>query len=804
MAVLTRVWGWSYDQPLLASGFPVIIPFATVAIYEAGTVIPVSLFADAAETIPLANPLTSDTNGYFFAYLSAQRIDVRFSGGVAPKTVDVPYTLGDYLPFGSGATTVQSLPHASFPPSDPAGGALIRQTDQVRGLWMDTGAQFFNLNNEWINVKEFGAVGDGITDDTAAFQAAITAARASKSGVYVPQGIYLISDELLVSGVDFIGQQSGDQGAMVQGSIWPILRATSGFARLLKVGPPTSADRDLGYSDHTTLRNFGLDLSGADANFIGVGSDFGCLTRSFENLNIRGLSGSVTAKNFTGIRLFASATIDTNAYNRLVNIHILHCAHAFDLASDFVNFCNANTLVNCFAFNARKFFSLCGLNNRFTNCGINSFEAGWTPNIATDWGVKIYTGSNLQGTSANTLDPFYVEGITGINRPFFYIEPRIVRMSVRGEIIFAYPQEEGGAPDFVQYIDKGGAVRGPLDTHGGVLISDDTVRAAFLNVPQVQQNRIPNGNFNAWPHGLSFSTPATGTPVAQGFEALKGGSTSYTISRILSPDAFTITHEQALRLQIVNNPGGVTGVRINLANFYTASGLQHMARQVGDIQTADGCRFCVGMLVRCNAAQAVLDGAYVSCHTGAIFLETTQVLRYDGTEAFGALAQQAGGWAPIFLNVKGAGTFTQCVCTFGMNNDGAHAGIGDFPIQSVFMYPGWYDWYTIWNVLQPRGLDAWAGANRYAVSDAAASAWVPGLIANGSYEVTVVNVADARLGDQCLVDYTGALAAGLFIPEPQVINNNGDVRVTIVNVSGGALTPAAGDLRVSVLRRSIS
>lgn len=44
-----------------------------------------------------------------------------------------------------------------------------------------------------LDVRSFGAVGDGVTDDTAALQGALDAAAESKSGVSLPEGVYVTS-----------------------------------------------------------------------------------------------------------------------------------------------------------------------------------------------------------------------------------------------------------------------------------------------------------------------------------------------------------------------------------------------------------------------------------------------------------------------------------------------------------------------------------------------------------------------------------------------------------------------------------
>jgi len=71
---------------------------------------------------------------------------------------------------------------------------------------------------ESVSVKDFGATGDGVTDDTAAIQSAITHCQLTAKSLYFPQGIYAIGSTITLSGtaVSFYGSlfsrpQSGSQ-----------------------------------------------------------------------------------------------------------------------------------------------------------------------------------------------------------------------------------------------------------------------------------------------------------------------------------------------------------------------------------------------------------------------------------------------------------------------------------------------------------------------------------------------------------------------------------------------------------------
>ncbi len=62
-----------------------------------------------------------------------------------------------------------------------------------------------------VSVKNYGATGNGVTDDTAAFQSAIAAAQASgtNNGIYVPSGNYVISATLTLYQLEMVGKFAG-------------------------------------------------------------------------------------------------------------------------------------------------------------------------------------------------------------------------------------------------------------------------------------------------------------------------------------------------------------------------------------------------------------------------------------------------------------------------------------------------------------------------------------------------------------------------------------------------------------------
>ena len=98
-----------------------------------------------------------------------------------------------------------------------------------------------------VNVKDYGAVGDGSTDDTTAMQAAITAVATTGQGLYIPVGTYKITSVLTSAGdlnmfgegeksvLDFSGITSGSSGITVTGTITEIQAVSSASAGNLTI-----------------------------------------------------------------------------------------------------------------------------------------------------------------------------------------------------------------------------------------------------------------------------------------------------------------------------------------------------------------------------------------------------------------------------------------------------------------------------------------------------------------------------------------------------------------------------------------
>lgn len=183
-----------------------------------------------------------------------------------------------------------------------------------------------------LNVKDFGAVGDGVTDDTVAIQSALTAIHTALGGtVYVPAGSYKLTETLEVGrntslisegGVRFVRHHSG---TMLQNSLG-VSSATTGYTgngNLTVDGGIWDGNAisyydafnhfEIGHAENLTFRNLTF-LDGLRAHAMDMSA---VRNVTIENCKFLGFSQYLTSPDGYGT---SSDTLGTRDYSEAVQL----------------------------------------------------------------------------------------------------------------------------------------------------------------------------------------------------------------------------------------------------------------------------------------------------------------------------------------------------------------------------------------------------------------------------------------------------------------------------------------------------
>ena len=146
-----------------------------------------------------------------------------------------------------------------------------------------------------INVKQYGAKGDGATDDTAAIQAAINKCAAARQKLVFPTGVYLVSSSLVIPSFAYISGTPNFDAA----SAGTVIKAATGFTGDIITDLSTNFQYSIIIENITIDGNNGA--SGSGIHF-GVNTSYGCFWTIIRNVTVTHVGGH-------GIWLYGGTTI---------------------------------------------------------------------------------------------------------------------------------------------------------------------------------------------------------------------------------------------------------------------------------------------------------------------------------------------------------------------------------------------------------------------------------------------------------------------------------------------------------------
>jgi hypothetical protein len=330
-----------------------------------------TVFTLANSYVPGANTLSvfvdgvNQYNGSAYSYVETSGTTVTFYSGLH---------VGALVKF----TTVQSLTSgqqtdAALVTYAPAGTGAVATTVQAK-------------LRQYVSVKDFGAVGNGVTDDTTAIQAALN----NRGGVYLPPGTYKITTSLIVYGNTYVfGDGPGASILKWNGTgAVPVIKDSSSV---------TSSSVNL----NIILRDFEINCN----NYTSSGNDGISMYRVgnalYDNLYIHNCGG-------TGLR-FGYSQIDSK------NIRVNNCRVEYCHQGDGINGVGTDVVVsNCYVLSCGDTCYAMLYDTSATTNPLSQFPQNITYSNCTaqgEWVNGSFTGVGRQQQLGFALGPYSISQV---------------------------------------------------------------------------------------------------------------------------------------------------------------------------------------------------------------------------------------------------------------------------------------------------------------------------------------------------------------------------------------------------------
>jgi hypothetical protein len=251
--------------------------------YVAGTTTPAATYTSSLGVTAHANPIVLDAAGRIATgevWLTSG-VDYKF---LVKTSANVQLGSYDNLPSINDFTDANVAIYAALANTSNValGDALIgfRQSNSSGNLTGAVGRTVHQKLQEIVSVKDFGATGDGTTDDTAAIQLALNAGQ--NGAVFFPTGTYKVSSALTVNSFTHVFGSGYNA----------VIKTNNSTANIFNIGGPFVYISDISF-DSSVTRTSGVFvdiLSGANRFRI---QNF-WMTNAFTGICIRNTSATVT------------------------------------------------------------------------------------------------------------------------------------------------------------------------------------------------------------------------------------------------------------------------------------------------------------------------------------------------------------------------------------------------------------------------------------------------------------------------------------------------------------------------------
>ena len=386
--------------------------------YAAGTTTPATTYTSVTGLTANSNPIVLDSAG-------RPASEIWLTTGSSYKfalqtALAVPIGTWDNIP-GANDFTVLTARLANQ--SDATlGDALIgfKQADTNGLISGAVGRTVHQKLQDLVSVRDFGATGDGTTDDTTAIQAAIYYAQTNGGCVYLPAGIYIISSSLNVQinsgGLPLLRPSICGDGA----GATTILQ-TANASGIVVTGYTSNPADYMDLEDFTLQSNavggYGNGISFSDSAFVNI-----------DNVEVLGWENGVygiDALSMTFTRLVSRFNINGFRFE------------SSGSGTGYTSEPNAITMLGCTIGNNTNYGGWVVGAGTFTFVG-GSIESNGesTTTLSTKWGLRITnSGGNFDQQSANgfNLQGVYFEGNGG--QANLWVEQTVSRPGVTGAVV---------------------------------------------------------------------------------------------------------------------------------------------------------------------------------------------------------------------------------------------------------------------------------------------------------------------------------------------------------------------------------